>query len=92
MAKMPHDVHMREIGMKSFSGSNGIGCRWRVMQSIAVVVVRKVWLSIGWFLTNSAPIMPEAPALLSNITGWPRLCAACAMTMRVETSDGPPGG
>ena len=39
------------------------------MQTIAVVVVRKVWLSIGWFLTNSAPIMPEAPALLSNIDG-----------------------
>jgi hypothetical protein len=24
--------------------------------------------------------------------GWPRLRAACSMTMRVETSDGPPGG
>ena len=40
MAKTPHDVHMRETGMKSFSGSNGIGCRWRGMQSIAVVVVQ----------------------------------------------------
>ena len=69
MAKMPHDVHMRDTVTKSFSGSNGIGCRWRVMQTIAVVVVRKVWLSTGWFLTNSAPIMPEAPALLSNIDG-----------------------
>jgi hypothetical protein len=47
---------------------------------------------MGWFLTNSAPIMPEAPALLSNIMGWPRPGAALAMTMRVETSDGPPGG
>ena len=83
---------MRETVTKSLSGSNGIGCRWRVMQTIAVVVVRKVWLSTVWFLTNSAPIMPEAPALLSNTMGWPRLCAARSMTMRVETSDGPPGG
>ena len=83
---------MRETVTKSFSGSNGIGCRWRVMQTIAVVVVRKVWLSTVWFLANSAPIMPEAPALLSNTMGWPRLCAARSMTMRVETSDGPPGG
>ena len=64
---------MRETVTKSLSGSNGIGCRWRVMQTIAVVVVRKVWSSTGWFLTNSAPIMPEAPALLSNTMGWPRL-------------------
>ena len=42
MAKTPHEVHMRDTGMKSFSGSNGIGCRWRVMQTMAVVVVRKV--------------------------------------------------
>ena len=82
----------RETGTKSLSGSNGIGCRWRVMQTIAVVVVRKVWWSTGWFLAYSAPIMPEAPALLSNRTDWPRSCAARSMTMRLETSDGPPGG
>ena len=42
MANMPHEVLMRETVRKSLSGSNGIGCRCRVMQTIAVVVMRKV--------------------------------------------------
>ncbi len=62
------------------------------MQTIAVVVVRKVWWSTVWFFTTSAPIMPDAPALLSNRMGWPSRCAARSMTIRLDTSDGPPGG
>ena len=37
-----HEVAVRATGTKSFPGSYGIGCRCWVMQTIAVVVVRKV--------------------------------------------------
>ncbi len=88
----PAEVHMRDTVTKSLSGSNGIGCGWRVMQTIAVVVVRKVWLSTAWFFTNSPPIMPEAPGFVVEHDGLAEAWAARSMTMRVETSDGPPGG
>jgi hypothetical protein len=42
MATAPHEVDMRATVRKSLSGSNGIGCRWRVIAIMAIVVARKV--------------------------------------------------
>jgi hypothetical protein len=68
-------------GAKSLMMSNGrfvitLGVITRLPTSISTIV----WPSGGDFATRSAPMLPEAPGLLSTITGWPRPAGSSART------------
>src|SRR3954470_15220619 len=86
-------VATRLTGVKSFTASYGrlFGLNAGLMPCVVVAPRRSVYPAGDDLATASEPIAPEAPALFSTTTGWPRLSESFAPTPRAMRSRAPPG-